>query len=307
MADKVIVTAAITGNIHTPTMSPYLPITPEQIADEAVRCYNEGCSVAHIHMRKPETGEPVASVELTRKACQLIKQRCDMVVNVTTGGLTMDVESRVKPVLELGLEFASLNAGSMNYGFFPLLKQYKEFKYDWEKPYIERSWDTIFPNTFGTMKKYIEYFRQVNCKPEFETYDLGMISNMAFMVNNGYVDKPVDIQFVLGILGGAPATVENLALFARTAKELLGNDTTWAVCAAGRHQFPMCTTALLLGGNVRVGMEDNLYMEKGVLAKSNAEQVAKIVRIARELGREPATPAETRKMLGLKGLENVKY
>ncbi len=306
MSNEVIVTAAITGNIHTPTMSPHLPITPKQIADEAVRCYEAGAAIAHVHVRNPETGQPMHDVGLVGEVLSSIKSRCDMVVCVSTGSLDTSVERRVASVRAYGLELASYNAGSMNFALFQIASRYEPFNFDWERTYLRNTEDVIFPNTFKTLREYAAAFKEQGTKPELEVYDLGMITNLAFMVGAGALDKPVHIQFVLGILGGAPATLDNLLFFYNTAKAALG-DFTWSVCAAGRFQFPMCTGALLMGGHVRVGLEDNLFLEKGVLAKSNAEQVAKIVRIAKELGREPATPAETRKILGLKGLANVRY
>jgi len=306
MSDKVIVTAAITGNIHTPTMSPYLPITPKQIAEEAVRCYEAGAAIAHIHVRNPETGQPVHDVGLVGEVLTAIKSRCDMVVCVSTGSLDASVEKRVAAVRAYGLELASYNAGSMNFALFQVASRYEPFKFEWERAYLQNTEDVIFPNTFKTLREYAAAFKEQGTKPELEVYDLGMISNLAFMVANGSLDRPVHLQFVLGILGGAPATLDNLLFFHNTAKSALG-EFTWSVCAAGRFQFPMCTAALLMGGHVRVGLEDNLFLEKGVLARSNAEQVAKIIRIARELGREPATPEEARRIIGLKGLAKVRY
>jgi uncharacterized protein (DUF849 family) len=308
MSNKVIVTAAITGAIHTPSMSPYLPVTPRQIADEAVRAYEEGAAVAHIHVRNPENGMPVSDMDLFREVVTEVKRRCNIVLCLTTGGsLGASTAQRVAVVPTFKPELASFNFGSINFALFHVLSNKNlEFKYEWEKQYLGMTEDFIFPNTFKTMREYCQYFNENETKPELEVYDLGMINNVAFMVERGYLKKPVYIQFVLGILGAAPATLENLMYFYQTARNTLG-DFTWSVCAAGRHQINMCTAALLMGGNVRVGLEDNLYLEKGVMAKSNGDQVAKIVRIARELGREPATPDEARKMLGLKGLDKVGY
>jgi uncharacterized protein (DUF849 family) len=308
MSDKVIITAAITGAIHTPSMSPYLPITPKQIADEAVRAYEEGAAVAHIHVRNPENGMPVSDLSLFREVAAEVKSRCNIILCLTTGGgLGMTPAQRVAVVPELRPELASLNFGSVNFALFHILSgSSQEFKYPWEKEYLAMTEDHIFPNTFKTLREFAETFNACETKPELEIYDLGMINNVAFMLKRGHLKEPIYLQFVLGILGGAPATIENLLFFHQSAKNLIG-DFTWSVCAAGRHQIKLCTAALLLGGNVRVGLEDNLYLEKGVMAKSNAEQVAKIARIARELGREPATPDEARKILGLKGLEKVSF
>jgi len=304
---KAIITAAITGSIHTPSMTPYLPITPKQIADEAVRAYEAGAAVAHIHVRDPETGMPSPSLDLFREVLTEVKSRCNMIICTTTGGgLGMTTEQRVAVVKEFKPELASFNFGSMNFALFPILQKIKEWKYPWEPQYLGMTEDFIFPNTFKTLREFCQYFKEAQTKPEIEIYDVGMINNLAFMIQAGHIEKPVYLQFVMGILGGIPATVENLVFLYRTAKDLIG-DFKWSVCAAGRNQMPMCTTALIMGGNARVGLEDSLYVEKGRMAKSNAEQVEKIVRIARELGIEPATPDEARQILGLKGLDKVAY
>ena len=218
----------------------------------------------------------------------------------------MTTAERVKVVSNLKPELATFNFGSLNFGIFPMLEGIEDFKFPWEKQLLEATEDHIFPNTFKTLREYSKLFAESNTKPELEIYDLGMINNLAFMLQKGYIKKPVYLQFVLGILGGAPASTNNLVFLYNAAREMIG-DFRWSVCAAGRQQFPMCTVALTMGGNVRVGMEDNLYIDKGVLAKSNAEQVERIVRIARELGLEPATPDEAREILGLKGLDKVNY
>ncbi|OAT85478.1 3-keto-5-aminohexanoate cleavage protein [Desulfotomaculum copahuensis] len=308
MSDKVIVTAAITGAIHTPSMSPHLPITPKQIADEAVRAWEEGAAVAHIHVRNPEDGLPVSDLELFKEVVTGVKSRCNIILCLTTGGsLGATTAQRVAVVPAFKPELASFNFGSINFALFHVLANKNlQFKFEWEKQYLGMTEDYIFPNTFKTMREYCQYFNENDTKPELEIYDLGMINNVAFMLKRGFLKKPVYLQFVMGILGAAPATLENLLFFYRTARDTLG-DFTWSVCAAGRHQINMCTASLLLGGNVRVGLEDNLYLEKGVMAGSNAEQVAKIVRIARELGREPATPDEARQILGLKGIDKVNF
>ena len=304
---KVIITAAITGSIHTPTMSEYLPISPKQIADEAVRAWEAGAAVAHIHVRDPETGRPSPSMDLFREVVTEIKSRCDLVLCLTTGGgLGMTTEQRVAVVPTFKPELASFNFGSLNFGLFHVAKRIKEFKYDWERPYLEQTEDLVFTNTFKTLREFCDYFREHQTKPELEIYDVGMINNVAFMIGEGHLERPVYLQFVMGILGGIPATIDNLVHLYKSARDTLG-DFVWSVCAAGRQQMNMCTQALLLGGNVRVGLEDNLYLEKGRMAKSNAEQVAKIARIARELGREPASPDEAREILGLKGLDKVNF
>lgn len=304
---KRIVTAAITGAIHTPSMSPYLPITPDQIANEAVRAWEAGATVAHIHVRDPETGRPSPDVNLYREVAEKVKSRCDIILCITTGGgLGMTTQQRVAAVPLLKPELASFNFGSLNFALFHALETYKEFEHPWEREYLAMTDDFIFPNTFKTLKESAEIFYENQTKPELEIYDLGMLNNVDFMLRRGYLKPPVYIQFVMGILGGMAATPENLMFMYKTAQDLFG-EFNWSVCAAGRYQFNMCTMALVLGGSVRVGLEDNLYLERGIKAKSNAEQVAKIIRIARELGLEPATPAEGREILGLKGLDNVVF
>jgi len=305
--EKRIITAAITGGIHTPSMSPYLPVTPKQIAEEAVRAYEAGAAVAHIHVRNPENGMPVANMDYFGEVAAYIKSHCDMVLCFTTGGgAGMTVQERIKAVTTFEPELASCNSGSINFALFQVLDKMKEFKYEWEKIYLDMSEDHIFPNTFKTLREYGETFLQCGTKPELEIYDTGMINNVAFMVNRGYFPKPVYIQFVMGILGGIQPTVDNLLFMYNSARQALG-DFQWSVCAAGKHQIKMCNLALLMGGHARVGLEDSLFLAKGELAKSNAEQVEKIVRIAYELDLEPATPQEARNILGLKGLDRVKY
>ena len=307
MKDKAVITAAITGSIHTPTMSPYLPVTPQQIADEAVRAYEAGAAVCHVHARNPETGMPVADTNLMKEIITSIKSRCDMVVCITTGGgMGMTVEQRVAPVTLFKPELASFNAGSVNFALFPAIDKYKEWKFEWEKMYLGMSEDFIFPNTFKTMREYCGFFEQNGTKPEFEIYDSGMVNNVAYLIQAGHVKKPVYIQFVMGVLGGITPSSKNLLFLVDYARERIG-DFEFSACVAGRAQFPLCTQALIMGGNCRVGLEDNLFLDKGQMAKSNGEQVAKMVRIARELGIEPATPDDARKILGLKGIGQVNY
>jgi uncharacterized protein (DUF849 family) len=307
MKEKAVITAAISGSIHTPTMSEYLPITPQQIADEAVRAYEAGAAVCHVHARNPETGMPVPDVNLMKEIITKIKSRCNVVVCITTGGgMGMTVEQRVAPVSLYKPELASFNAGSINFALFHAIPRFKEFKYPWEKQYLAMSEDFIFPNTFKSMREYCAIFNEHGTKPEFEIYDSGMVNNVAFMIEAGYIKKPVYIQFVMGVLGGITPSSENLLFLVEYARKLIG-DFEFSVCVAGRAQFPICTQSLLLGGNCRVGLEDNLYLDRGKMAKSNAEQVAKMVRIAHELGIDPATPDEARQILGLKGMDKVNF
>lgn len=305
--EKVIITAAVTGGIHTPSMSPHLPITPQQIVDDAVGAWQAGAAIVHIHARDPETGKPSSDPALFGEIVSQIKTRSDLVVCITTGGgLGQTTEERVAAVKTYSPELASLNAGSLNFALFHALDSYKTFQHDWENAYLKMTEDYIFPNTFKTLREFNQYFSEEGTKPEFEVYDVGMINNLAFLIDKGQVKKPVYIQFVMGILGGIQATLNNLQFLYNTAKEAIG-DFQWSVCAAGKHQFKMCTAALLMGGNARVGLEDNLFLDKGVKAKSSAKQVEKIVRIARELGIEPAVPAEARQRLHLKGLDKVRF
>jgi uncharacterized protein (DUF849 family) len=304
---KRIITAAITGAIHTPSMSPYLPVTPEQIAEEAIRVHEAGGAVAHIHVRDPKTGYPTADQDAYREIAVRVKKKCDIILCFTTGGrLTEPLERRVKVVSSLKPEMASLNAGSLNFGLFHIVDKIKKWKYRWEKEYLEGTEDVIFPNTFKTMREYLAVIYQNKTKPELEIYDVGMINNVSFLIQAGYLKKPVYLQFVMGILGGIPATPQNLIFLVESAKSAIG-DFEFSVCAAGKMQFHLCTQSLILGGHARVGLEDNLYLGRGAIAKSNAEQVSKIIRIVKELGLEPATPDETRKILNLKGLGRVNF
>ncbi len=300
---KAIITAAITGSIHTPTMSPYLPITPEQIADSAIQAYEAGAAVAHIHVRNPETGQPSPNLDLFKTVLSRVKSKCDMIICTTTGGgLSMTPEQRVAVVSTFKPELASCNMGSMNFALFPILERTKDFKFSWEKQYLESTEDLIFTNTFKSMRIFLNIFNENETKPELEVYDAGMVNNVAFMIQSGLLKTPVYLQFVLGILGGMAATMQNLIFLYDSACRQIGEKNfVWSVCAAGIHQMPMGTMALLMGGNARVGLEDALRVSKGVLAKNNAELVEKIGRIAREFGIEPATPAEARQMLGFRG------
>ncbi len=307
MKNKVIITAAVTGSIHTPAMSPYLPLNPKQIADDAVRSWEAGAAVCHIHVRQPDTGQPTPDLALFKEVISEINSRCDMVVCITTGGgLGMTPEQRLLPVSTFKPELASFNGGSINFALFHALDRYKDLKFEWESKYLSMTEDFIFPNTFKSMREFARIFRENGTKPEFEIYDSGMVNNIAFLIERGYVQKPVYIQFVMGVLGGITPSSENLLFLVDYAKKLIG-DFEFSVCVAGRAQFPICTQSLLIGGNVRVGLEDNLYLDRGVLAKSSAEQVAKIARIANELGIDPATPDEARNILGLKGRDKIQF
>jgi len=304
---KAIITAAITGSVHTPGMSPHLPITAQQIIDEVLAVHAAGGAVAHVHVRDEATGLPSADQDTFARIAETVKKHCDIVLCTTTGGkLGETVAKRVQVASTLEPELASLNAGSLNFALFHVADKFKTFAHPWEKQYLEATEDFIFPNTFKTMREFLEIFNRTGTKPEFEIYDVGMLNNLAFLIGQGLIRKPVYLQFVMGILGGIPATAENLVFLLETARKQIG-DFEFSVCAAGNAQFPMCTQSLIMGGHARVGLEDNLYLEKGVLAESNADQVKKIIRIARELGIEPATPDEARQRLDLKGLSQVKF
>lgn len=301
---KTIITAAITGAIHTPSMSPYLPITPQEIADHAVGAWEAGAAVVHIHARDPKTGQPSSDTDVFGEILALIRSRCDVVVCATTGaGLGMTPQERLKVVPAHMPELGSFNAGSINFGLFdiPGRMNIKQWKYDWELPYLEMTKDFVFTNTFKSLEEFPRIFAQYGTKPEAEVYDVGMLNNLKYLVDKGILETPVYMQFVLGIMGALPPSVQNLLFLVESAQRTFGNDFIWSVCAAGKFQISMCTAGLLLGGNIRVGMEDNLWLEKGVRAKNSAEQVAKVRRIAHELDIEPATPAEARAILGLRG------
>jgi len=307
MKNKVIVSAALTGAIHTPTMSPYLPITPKELVDEIMAVYQAGGAIVHLHVRDPRNGYPISDQEAFREVATEVKKKCDIVICPTTGGPVGEaVAKRAKVVSNLRPEMASLNAGSINFGIFQLSKKFSQWKFEWEKKYLEDTEDNIFANTFKTLREYLDIFHAAETKPEFEIYDVGMINNLAHLIDRGYVTRPIYIQFVMGILGGIPAKPENLIFLIETARKAIG-DFEFSVCAAGRFQMPLCTLSFIMGGNARVGLEDSLYIEKNVLARSNAEQVEKIIRIAKELGFEPATPREAREKLNLKGFNKVNF
>lgn len=307
MGNKAIITAAITGGIHIPSQSEYLPITPRQIADEAVRAYEAGAAVVHIHVRDPQNGRPITDLKLFREVVSNIKERCNIVICITTGGNpAMAIEERISPVSEFKPELASFNSGSINFALHPILDRVKEFKFDWEKTYLESTENQIFPNSFKSMRIYLETMAKHITKPEFEVYDVGQLNNLAYFIQRGLLKTPIYIQFVMGILGGIPATTENLLFLVETARKTIG-DFKWSVCGVGRQQINLGTVALTMQGNARVGLEDNVWLEKGRMAHSNAEQVEKIIRIARELSIETATPDEAREILGLKGFDKVNF
>ncbi|MDR1735957.1 MAG: 3-keto-5-aminohexanoate cleavage protein [Oscillospiraceae bacterium] len=301
MENKVIITAAVTGAVHIPSMSEYLPDTPDKIIDEAVAAHRAGAAVVHLHARDPKDGRPSSDPNLMKYITDGVRERCDVVIGITTGGaIGMGIEERLASVPVCKAELASCNAGSVNFCFSPIANKIKNPKYDWEIPFVKNTYTVPFANTFKDIEDYIRVMGENGTKPEFEVYEAGMISNIAYFIKKGAIHGPVYLQFVLGIMGGLPATVDNLLFLLNTANRVLGEGGfVWSCAAAGKDQFDITTVAVILGGNARVGLEDNLYISKGVLAKSNAEPVAKIAGIARSLGREPATPGEARECLGL--------
>ena len=305
---KVIVTCAITGSIHVPSQTPYLPVTPDQIADNAIGAAREGAAILHLHARDPETGQPTPNPEVFLRFLPRIKESTDAVINITTGGAqTMTIDERLAGPLRMKPEMCSLNMGSMNFGLYPMAGRIKEFTYDWEPGYLEMSRGHIFRNTFADIERLLETMGAHGTRFEFECYDVGHLYNLAHFLDRGLVQPPLFVQTIFGILGGIGTDPEDLLHMKRTADRLLGNDYIWSILGAGRHQFNLITMGAIMGGNVRTGMEDNIYLGKGELAQSNADLVAKTVRILRELSLEPATPDEARSMLGLKGAEHVEF
>ncbi len=306
---KVIISCAVTGAMHTPTMSDALPITPQEIADQAVEAAEAGAAILHLHARKPEDGEPTGSPEVFGQFLPVIKQRTDAVVNLTTGGSpTMSVQDRLAGAVRFAPEMCSLNMGSMNFAIFPSADRYKTWKHPWEEPYVRNSDDFIFRNTFRDIAYILESLSAAGTKFEHECYDVGHLYSLAHFIDRGLVKAPFFVQMIFGILGGIGADLDNLVFMKQTADRLFGAGSfQWSVLAAGRHQMPFITQAALLGGNVRVGLEDSLTIERGRMAVSNAEQVLKARRILAEMGLEPATPEEARQMLGLKGGDRVRF
>ena len=305
---KVIITCAVTGSIHTPTMSPHLPITPEEIADAAVGAAEAGAAIVHLHARDPRDGRPDQSPEAFAPFLQVIKQRSDCVVNITTGGApTMSIEERVRPAATFKPEVASLNMGSMNFGLFPMLARFKEFKYDWERPYLEGSRDRIFKNTFSDIEYILTTCAENGTRFEIECYDIGHLYTLAHFVDRGVVKPPLFVQSVFGILGGIGPHPDDVMHMKRTADRLFGDQYRWSVLGAGRNQLPIAAMAAAMGGNVRVGLEDSLWAGPGKLAESNAQQVRLARQIIEGLGLDIATPEDARGILELKGGDKVAF
>jgi uncharacterized protein (DUF849 family) len=308
-ANKVIITCAVTGSIHTPSMSPHLPVTADEIAEQAVAAAEAGAAILHLHARDPRDGRPTADPAAFMAFLPRIKQACDAVVNITTGGSAqMTLDERLAAPLKAQPEMCSLNMGSMNFGTFPMLRRYKEWKHDWEPGFLEASRDTVFKNTFADIESVLQRLGEgCGTRFEFECYDVGHIQTVAFFLSEGLIKPPIFLQFVLGVLGGIDAAPEQLMHMKATADRLLGDSFRFSVLAAGRHQMPLGTLGVILGGNVRVGLEDSLAIGRGELAESNAQQVAKIRRILAELGYEAAAPDEARQALALKGGDRVAF
>jgi uncharacterized protein (DUF849 family) len=308
-ARKVIITCAVTGSIHTPTMTPYLPLTPEEIARASIDAAEAGAAIIHLHARDPKDGRPTPDPEVFMQFLPRIKQNTDAVLNITTGGgHGMTLQERMAGALKAKPEMATCNMGSMNFGLFPMLNRYKEWKHEWEPKHLEGSRDFIFRNTFKDIEFLMKELGEgCGTRFEFECYDVGHLYTLAHFLERGIVKPPLFVQTIFGILGGIGADPENVAHMKRIADKLFGDQYFWSVLAAGRHQLSFVSMAAIMGGNVRVGLEDSIYVGKGQLAKSNAEQVTRIRTILEALSLEVATPKEAREMLSLKGGDQVAF
>jgi 3,5-dioxohexanoate:acetyl-CoA acetone transferase len=309
LRSKVIITCAVTGSIHTPTMSPYLPLTPDEIAQQSIEAAEAGAAIIHLHARDPKDGKPTPDPNVFMQFLPRIKQSCDAVINITTGGgHGMTLQERLAAPLRAEPEVCSLNMGSMNFGLFPMLERYKEWKHDWEPKHLENSRDFIFRNTFKDIEEVLKALGEgCGTKFEFECYDVGHLYTLAHFLDRKLVKPPLFVQTIFGILGGIGADPENLAHMKRIADKLFGDQYAWSVLAAGRHQLPFVTMAAVMGGNVRVGLEDSIYVGKGQLAKSNADQVRRIRSILENLSLEVASATEAREILKLKGGDRVAF
>lgn len=307
MSNKVIITCAITGGIHTPTLSDALPYTPTDIAHQAIAAAEAGAAILHLHARDPDTGAPTGNPDVYAQFLPIIHQATDAVINLTTGGSPdMSPDDRLAAALRFSPEMCSLNMGSMNFSFHDMGRKVKAWKFPWEDQYILDSEKFIFRNTFADIARVASLLADHGTRFEHECYDIGHLYNLSYLADKGVLKPPFFIQSVFGILGGIGADPDNVVFMRRTADRLFGSDYVWSALAAGRHQMPVITQAAMLGGNVRVGLEDSLFIGRGKLAVSNAEQVTKIVRILAELGLEPATPDEARAMLALKGRDRTR-
>ncbi|MCQ4632627.1 3-keto-5-aminohexanoate cleavage protein [Shinella sp. CPCC 100929] len=300
---SAIITCAITGSIHTPSMSPYLPISEEQIIEQAVAAAEAGAAILHLHVRNPDTGEPSSDPELFERVAKTVSARTDAILSITTGGSAkMSVEERLKGPTRIGPELCSLNLGTMNFALHPMADKPREWKHDWEKPFLMSTKGGFFKNTFNDMEQIIKDLGDRHgTRFEFEAYDVGHLYSLAHLTERGMVTGKVFVQFVMGILGGIGADHTSLVLMKETATRLFGDNIEWSVLPGGKAQMPLCTMAAIMGGNIRVGLEDNLWLGPGQLAKNNAEQVEKITRILSELNIPIASPAEARRRLCLRG------
>jgi uncharacterized protein (DUF849 family) len=308
LSSKVIITCAPTGAIHTPSMSPYLPITPEQIAAAGIAAAEAGAAILHLHARDPKDGHPTQDPEVFRRFLPEISRHTDAVINITTGGSPhMSVDERLQPALRLAPELASLNMGSMNFGLFPMLKRFKEFRHAWEREHLENSRDLVFRNTFADIERILRACAANGTRFEFECYDISHLYNLAHFLDRGLVQPPLFVQSVFGILGGIGNHPEDLVHMRRTADRLFGADYEWSILGAGRKQIELASLGAAMGSNVRVGLEDSLWAGPGRLAESNAEQVRLIRQVLEGLSLEAATPAEARERLALKGKDRVNF
>jgi len=308
VGNKVIISCAITGSIHTPSMSPYLPVTPAEIAESAIGAAEAGAAIVHLHARNPVDGRPDQSPEAFEPFLKVIKQSSNVVVNLTTGGSPyMSVEERVRPAAQWQPEVASLNMGSMNFGLFPMLKRYKDFKYDWEQPMLEGSHDLVFRNSFKDIRYALETLNATGARYEFECYDTGHLHNLHYFWKEGLVQGPLFIQTCFGLLGGIGSHPDEVMHMKRTADRLFGDQYRWSVLAAGQAQMRVAAMAAAMGGHVRVGLEDSLWLGRGELALTNASQVERVRQIIEGLGLEIASPDEAREILELKGGDQVAF
>ncbi len=306
--NKVIITCAVTGAIHTPSMSPYLPVTPEEIIEAAVGAAEAGAAIIHLHARDPVTGKPDQSPEAFARFLPQIKARTNAALNLTSGGSPfMTIEERIQPSMKFAPEVASLNMGSFNFALFPMLDRFKEFKHDWERQHLENSRDLIFRNTFKDIEYALAACAANGTRFELECYDIGHLYNLAHFAERGLIKPPFFVQSVFGILGGIGTHPEDVAHMKRTADRLFGSDYQWSVLGAGRHQMRIAAMAASMGGNVRVGLEDSLWLGRGTLAQSNAQQVRQVRQIIESLGLEIASPDEARQILSLKGQDQVRF
>jgi uncharacterized protein (DUF849 family) len=307
-SDKIIITCAVTGAIHTPSMSSHLPVTPEEIAQAAIEAAEAGAAIVHLHARNATNGKPDQTPDAFAPFLKEIKRRSDVVVNLTTGGSPyMKVEERILPAKVFKPEVASLNMGSMNFGLFPMLKRFKDFRYDWEKPMLEGSRDLVFRNTYKDIEFALRMLNETDTRYEFECYDTSHLYNLRYFLDEGLVKPPLFVQTVFGILGGIGPHPEDVLHMKRTADRLFGSDYRWSVLGAGRSQMPIASMAAAMGGNVRVGLEDSLWIAAGKMAESNAQQVRQVRKIIEGLGREIATPDDARRILKLKGGSKVAF